>query len=565
MPTGLVATLQKCPTGISGFDEISNGGLPRGRPTLVAGQAGAGKTLFAFEFVMHGVEEHQEPGVFVSFEEAPEELIANFNSIGFDAQRSIDAGRLRLLHIELDPAETVEAGEYDLEGLFLRLSAAIQSTGARRVALDAVENLFCTFHDERALRTSFRRLVAWLKQKDITAVITTERGESTITRHGLEEYIADCVVVLDNRVEDELATRRLRIVKYRGSAHGTDEYPFVLDPDGFSVIPITSAGLAYDVGSERIPSGIGHLDTMLAGGLYRGSSVLVSGTSGTGKTSIAAHFVDAACRRGERCLYVALEESPGQIVRNMRSIGLELGQWVQAGLLRFHASRTTSTGLETHLASITRLVDEFQPEVVVVDPITAFLTAANDDRVKLMLVRATDQFKTRGITSLFTALTHGRDAPESSTVAISSLVDAWLLLRNLEHGGERTRGLYVCKARGLAHSNQIREFVLTDNGVKLVDVMLGPDGRILTGSARLLHAREVEGQSRDRVALAQRRRAVLETRRRVLDSKIAAMRAEFEDESKALELELHDEGERAALADQMRGELATERSASHTR
>ena len=544
--------LEKCPTGISGFDEISSGGLPLGRPTLLAGHAGSGKTLFALEFVLHGIEQFQEPGVFVSFEETPEELAANVASLGFDLVRHQQDNQLRIVHIELDAHETIEAGDYDLQGLFLRLGAAIEATGARRIALDAVENLFSAFTDLRILRAEFRRLMDWLKERAISAVITTERGTDgpySITRHGLEEYIADCVVVLDNRVEGQLATRRLRIVKYRGSTHGGDEYPFVLDRHGFSVMPITSVGMAYQVSTERMPSGIESLDAMLCGGFFRGSSVLVSGTSGTGKSSISAQAVDAACARGERCLYVALEESPDQIARNMTSIGIDLARWQRADLLRFHAVRPTFSGLENHLATLVGLVEEFQPQVVVIDPITAFNISADEERVKLMLIRFVDLFKSRGITSLFTALTLGGDAPESTSVAISSLVDVWLLLRNLESAGERTRGLYVCKARGSAHSNQIREFLLTDSGLKLVDVLLNADGQILTGSAGLLYRRQKESEAETRSGNTLRRRALLENRQQVLEAKIAAMRIEYEEERQILESELAHEDSNIQLSD----------------
>jgi circadian clock protein KaiC len=484
--------LQKCPTGIVGFDDITSGGLPRGRPTLLAGHAGTGKTLFSLEFILHGIEKFDEPGVFVSFEESPEDIATNVASIGFDLARHQVENRLRVLHIELDANELIEAGDYDLDGLFLRLGAAIDATGARRIALDAVENLFSAFSDLRILRAEFRRLLNWLKQRGITAVITTERGTDTLTRHGLEEYIADCVISLDQRVKDQLATRRLRVVKFRGSAHGDDEYPFILGRNGFAVMPLTSAGLDHDVSTERLSTGVASLDEMLAGGIYRGSSVLVSGTSGTGKSSIAAHMIDAACRRGERCLYFALEESPKQIMRNMRSIGFDLAHWVQSGLLRFHATRPTSGGLESHLTTLIGLVDEFTPQVVVIDPVTAFNTGADTEQAKSLLIRAVDYFKVRNITSLFTSLTLGGEAAESTSVAISSLIDVWLLLRNLESMGERTRGLYVCKARGIAHSHRIREFLLTTNGVQLEDVMLDDNGQILTGSARLARIARLE-------------------------------------------------------------------------
>lgn len=547
MTTFSVSPLEKCPTGITGFDEITGGGLPRGRPTLLAGHAGTGKTLFALEFILHGIERYREPGVFVSFEESPAEIATNVASIGFDLDLHQREKRLRVLHIDLSGDEVVEAGDYDLDGLFLRLGAAIDATGAQRIALDGVENLFAAFEDLRILRAEFRRLMVWLKARNITAVVTTERGVSTITRHGLEEYIADCVVTLDHRVDDQIATRRLRVVKYRGSAHGSDECPFVLDHKGFVVMPLTSAGLDYAVSTEQMSTGIGSLDSMLAGGVYRGSSVLVSGSSGTGKSSIAAHFANAACSRGERCLYVALEESPAQIERNMRSIGFDLKQWVDAGLLRFHAARPSARGLESHLVTLSGLVEEFAPEVVVIDPITSLNSGQEVERVKAMLIRAVDLFKSHGITSLFTALTLGGEAPESTSVAVSSLVDVWWLLRNLENTGERTRAMYVCKARGTAHSNQVREFLLTNEGVRLVDVMLDADGEILTGSGRLMREKQQASEDAASRADANQRRATLERRRRSLDAKIAALRAEYEEEIDALNAELEQGDELSSL------------------
>lgn len=565
MSDSQASALKKCPTGIAGFDELSEGGLPRGRATLLAGQAGAGKTLFAMGFVLNGITQYQEPGVFVSFEESPGDLAVNIASLGFDLPRLQQKNRLRILHLNLDPSQLIESGEFDLEGVFLRLGAAIDAIGARRIALDAVENLFSAFSDLRILRGEFRRLLNWLKNKGITAVVTTERGQSSITRHGLEEYIADCVVTLDNRVDDQIATRRLRIVKYRGSAHGSDECPFILDRNGFSVMPITSAGLTYPVSSERVSTGIPSLDAMLIGGIFRGSSILVTGTAGTGKSSIAAHLVDAACRRGERCLYVALEESPDQIERNMTSIGFELTQWRRADRLRFHASRPTSTGLETHLATVLALVDEFQPNVVVVDPISAFSTTTNDEAVKLMLIRLVDLLKSRRITSLFNALTAGNTMAESTAIGISSLMDVWFLLRNLELAGERTRGLYICKARGMAHSNQIREFLLTDNGVRLVDVLLDDDGALLTGSARQMHLSLKENQAETRKAETARRREALENRRHVVEAKIAALRAEFDEELRVLEAALSQEETDRRSGERNAAEMASQRSGANRR
>lgn len=467
-------TLSKAPSGIAGLDEITNGGLPRGRPTLVSGGAGCGKTLLAMEFLVRGATEFGEPGVFMAFEETAAELTQNVRSLGFDLDALVSRKKLLLDHVHIERSEMEESGEYDLEGLFIRLGHAIDSIGAKRVVLDTLEVLFGGLSDENILRTEFRRLFAWLKQKGVTAIVTGERGTGTLTRHGLEEYVSDCVIVLDHRVTEQLSTRRIRIVKYRGSTHGTNEYPFLIDEHGISVLPITTLALAHGASDERISTGVSGIDEMLGGsGVYRGGSVLYSGTAGTGKTSLAAHFVDAACRRGERCLYLSFEESPQQLMRNMRSIGLKLALWVKKDLLRFHSTRPSAYGLEMHLATIHKLVNEFQPRVVVVDPITSFLNAGDAVGAERMLMRLIDYLKAQMITAVFTSLTRGGDAVEGSQIGVSSLIDTWLLVRDLEVGGERIRGLYVLKSRGMAHSNQVREFLVSDRGVDLREISAG--------------------------------------------------------------------------------------------
>jgi len=477
-------SLPKTPTGMAGLDEITGGGFPRGRPTLVCGSAGCGKTLLAIEFLVRGATQYGEPGVFMAFEETAEELAQNVRSLGFDLDELTRKKKLLVDYVHIERSEIEEAGEYDLEGLFIRLGHAIDSIGARRVVLDTIEVLFGGMSNTAILRSELRRLFRWLKDKGVTAVITGERGDGTLTRQGLEEYVSDCVIALDHRVKEQLSTRRLRIVKYRGTVHGTNEYPFLIDETGISVLPITSLGLQHEASSERISTGIPRLDSMLGGeGLYRGSSVLISGTAGIGKTSLVAHIADAACRRGERCLYFAFEESQSQLVRNMGSIGLDLGQWVKKGLLRFHASRPTLHGLESHLASIHKWINDFEPRVVIVDPITNFLRAGEESEAESMLIRLIDFLKTRQITAVFTSLTHGGGFLEQSGAGISSLVDTWLLLRDIELAGERNRGMYVLKSRGMAHSNQIREFLLSDRGIELRDAYLGTEG-VLTGAAR---------------------------------------------------------------------------------
>ena len=455
-------SLPKAPTGIEGLDEVTRGGFPRGRPTLICGSAGAGKTLLAMEFLVRGATEYNEPGVFMAFEETALELTQNVRSLGFDLDELVEEKKLAIDFVRIERSEIDETGDYDLEGLFIRLGAAIDAIGAKRVVLDTIENLFAGLQNEGILRGELRRLFRWLKDRGVTAVITAERGDGSLTRHGLEEYVSDCVILLDHRVTDQVSTRRLRIVKYRGTAHGTNEYPFLIDEDGFSVLPVTSLGLQHEVSEERISSGVARLDTMLGGkGFYRGTTILVSGTAGTGKTSLAASFVDAACRRGERCLYFSFEESPGQMIRNMRSIGLDLEQWFRKKLLQFHSSRATFYGLEMHLAIIHKIVQEFQPKVVVLDPIGSLIQAGNRRDAHAMMIRLIDFLKQRQITAFLTNLTSGGEALERTDVEISSIVDTWLFTRDIELEGERNRALYVLKSRGMKHSNQLREFVLT--------------------------------------------------------------------------------------------------------
>lgn len=519
--------LAKSPTGIQGFDEITGGGLPTGRPTLVCGGAGCGKTLLAMEFLVRGATQYNEPGVFMAFEETVRDLSANVASLGFDLDGLVRRKKLVLDYVYVERSEIEETGEYDLEGLFIRLAQAIDSIGAKRVVLDTIESLFAGLPNPLILRAEIRRLFRWLKDKGVTAIITGERGDETLTRQGLEEYVSDCVIVLDHRVSEQVSSRRLRVVKYRGSTHGTNEYPFLIDETGFTVLPVTSLGLQQSVSTQRVATGVARLDSMLGGkGYYRGSSVMVSGTAGTGKSSLAAHFVEAACRRGERALYFAFEESAEQIQRNMRSIGIDLKPWVQRGLLQFHATRPTTYGLEMHLAMMQRTIHAFAPQVVVVDPLNSFVVGSNQTDVKAMLMRMVDFLKMHQITAFFSSLTTGGTALEHTDIAISSLIDTWLLLRDIESSGERNRGLYVLKSRGMAHSNQIREFLLTDNGVQLRDVYIGPAG-VLTGTARVNQEASEQAEQTLREQNMERNRLALERKRGTLEAQITAMRAEF--------------------------------------
>ncbi|HEY5580528.1 MAG TPA: circadian clock protein KaiC [Rhodoferax sp.] len=518
--------LPKTPSGIQGLDEITGGGLPKGRTTLVCGGAGSGKTLLAMEFLVHGATQFNEPGVFMAFEETAEDLTQNVGSLGFDLKDLIARKKMVLDFVYFERSEIEESGAFDLEGLFIRLGHAIDSIGAKRVVLDTIESLFADLPNPRILRAELRRLFRWLKEKGVTAIITAERGHETLTRQGLEEYVSDCVIVLDHRVQDQVVSRRLRVVKYRGSMHETNDFPFLIDEDGILVLPISSLGIPYIVSTDRIPSGIARLDTMLGGGYYRGSSVQVSGTAGTGKTSLAAHFAAAACRRGERVLYFPLKESSNQIMRNMRSIGIDLEPWVRKGLLQFEERRPTLVGLEIHLAMMHKSINSFQPQVVILDPMTSFVIGGNETEVKAMLIRLVDSLKMKQITLLVTSFAASGGSLEEIDAAMSPLMDTSLLLRDIELGGERNRAISIVKSRGMAHSNQIREFLLTDHGVELHDVYVGPGG-VLTGAARL--AQEVQ----EKAALLMRnqevelRRIELERKRTTLEAQIAVLRAEF--------------------------------------
>jgi circadian clock protein KaiC len=547
--------LPKCPTGIQGLDEITGGGLPRGRPTLVCGGAGCGKTLLAAEFLVRGAVQFDEPGVLMAFEETETELKANVASLGFDLEGLVQRKKIVIDYVHIERSEVQESGEYDLEGLFVRLGHAIDSIGAKRVVLDTMEVLFASLPNEAILRSELRRLFRWLKDKGVTAVITAERGRESLTRHGLEEYVSDCVILLDHRVNDQIATRHLRVVKYRGALHGTNEFPFLIGSEGISVLPITSLSLNHKVSGERIATGIPRLDAMLGGkGFFRGSSILLTGTPGTGKTIISANFAQAAGRRGERVLFFSFEESPDQIIRNMHSIGLRLEPLVKEGLVRFHSARPSLYGLEMHLATMFREIADFKPHVVVIDPITSLMDSGTDSEGKAMVTRLIDFLKASQITSLFTSLTQGGHTLQQSETAMSSLMDAWVLLQDFEGNGERNRVLYVLKARGMAHSNQIREFLISDRGIDVVDAYIGASG-VLTGSARAAQfSLEKAAVLASQQEAAQLKREV-ERKRGALERQINDLRSDYEAEAVELRRIAEQVGTRTFV-------LGTERAAS---
>lgn len=549
VPVRELLPLRKAPTGIRGLDDITGGGLPQGRTTIICGGPGCGKTMLGIEFLVRGALQFDEPGVLMAFEETPSDIASNVASLGFDIQDLADRKKLFLDYVHVEPSEIQETGEYDLEGLFIRLQSAVETVGAKRVMFDTVEALFSGFSNPGILRAEFRRLFRWLKDRDLTAVITAERGEGNLTRQGLEEYVSDCVILLDHRIREQISARRLRIVKYRGTRHGADEYPFLIDEQGMSILPLTSLQLQHKVSDERVSTGVPDLDEMLEGkGFYRGSSILVSGTAGSGKTSLSASFADAACRRGERTLYIDFEESKDQVARNMKSIGIDLEQWSASGVLFHQAWRPTQSGLEMHLLRIHKLVEKVQPQFVIVDPITSLIDSSSNEEVYSMLLRMIDFLKNRGITAIFVSLTYGGENLENTRLGISSLADTWILLRDVEFNGERNRCLYVLKSRGMAHSNQVREFIMTAHGIQLIPAYIGSGG-VLTGSSRLAQ----EARERDEARLKQQdieqRQRQAERKRIALQAEIASLQAQCSDVDKESEALAREKQERERAHD----------------
>lgn len=530
--------LVKVPTGIKGFDDITGGGLPQGRPTLVAGGAGSGKTMFAMEFIVHGATEYNEPGVYVSFEENVEDLKKNFSSMGINLKKLVDDKKIIIDHVFIERSMIEETGEYDLEALFIRLGYEIDSIGAKRVALDTIEVLFSGLTNHAIIRSELLRLFRWLKDRGITAVVTGEKGERTLTRYGLEEYIADCVIFLDNRIVENLATRRLRIIKYRGSPHGTDEYPFLMGKAGITIFPITSIRTDYKMSTDRVSTGIPRLDTMLDNkGFFRGSTVLISGTAGTGKTSFSACFADAACRRGEKCIYFAFEENQDQIIRNMNSIGLDLKQWVDKGLLKFHIARPAMYGVEMHLVVMEDEVSRFKPQNVIIDPMTDFTAVGGGREIKSLLTRLIDLLKARGITIMMTDLIRGDINPEKPETYISSIIDTWILLRNIEYNGERSRGITILKSRGMPHSNQIREFVMSGSGIELIDPYIGSEG-VFMGSAKAMQEARDNARLINMTREIRHKRDLLEEKLVEYEAKMNTLKAQQKAEENGLKKSL---------------------------
>ncbi len=560
-----ILVLEKCPTGILGLDDITDGGFPKGRPTLICGGAGSGKTLIAMEFLARGALDHGEPGVYITFEERKDDLVKNFASLGLDLEELIRKKKLIIDQIQINPADITETGEFDLEGLFIRLGDHIDTIGAKRIALDTIEVLFSVFPNADLIRSELQRLFLWIKERGITAIVTGEQGEKTLTRFGLEEYVADCVITLDNRMVNQISTRRIRVVKYRGSKHGTDEYPFLISEVGITVLPITSLSLTHTASTERVSTGIGRLDTMLSGkGFYRGSSVLITGEAGTGKSSLISAFIDAGCQRKERCLYFAFEESQSQIIRNMRSIGFDLQQRVDDGLLRFHAIRPTAFGLEMHLAIMTKLIQEFEPQIVVIDPISNLFSIGDEIQVRSMLMRMIDQLKSKNITSLYTNLTSeqafSQFGVESTLNHVSSLMDSWIALKTIEGNGERNRALYILKSRGMAHSNQVREFVLSDSGIQLLDVYIGSEGVLFgsAGSGQMIKDRAGKLAREQEIT---RKRRDLELKKRLMDTNITALKEKYAEEELEMQVMIEQDQDRENMINDERKDMATYRSA----
>lgn len=542
----------KTPTGVEGLDEITEGGFPQGRPTLICGGAGCGKTLLSMQFLIKGITEYDEPGVFMSFEEPSKDLSLNVKSLGFDLEKLKADKKLVVDHVRVERSEIEEAGEYDLDGLFVRLGYAIDTVKAKRVVLDTIESLFAGLDNQAILRAELRRLFHWLKEKGVTAIITGERGNGTLTRQGLEEYVSDCVIMLDHRVIEQVSTRRLRIIKYRGSTHGTNEYPFLIDEDGISVLPITSLKLDNPVSSEIVSMGVPGLDYMFEkSGVYRGSNILISGTAGTAKTTIASYFADQQCKKKEKTVYFAFEESPQQLVRNMKSVGIDLEQHIKKGYLEIHSSRPTLNGLELHLLSLQKLIKEFKPTTVIIDPISNLITVGSIHEVRSMLVRLIDMLKVNNITALFTSLNKQTEdfRPDLAEESVSSLVDTWITVRDMEGIGERNRGIFIIKSRGMGHSNQVREFVIKSEGIKLLDIELGPNG-ILTGAAR--KSNEISkkvSKLKLQDELDRKDREILR-KRKVLEANIEALKNDFESAVEELSILKGNEGLEAYVSEQ---------------
>ena len=465
--------LQKCLTGIKGFDEITEGGLPKNRTTLVSGSTGSGKTLLGIDFLINGAIKFKEPGVFMSFEETEDQLYEDVASLNLDLKGLVSQKKILIEHVLLERKDIQEL-DFNLEGLFVRLEHAIDSIGARRIVLDSIESLFAGITNDGILRLEIKRLFRWLKEKQVTAIVTGEPLQETFTRHGLEQYISDCIILLDNRVKDQIAIRRIRVVKYRGSKHGTNEYPFVINKDGLSVIPITSAGLDQPGSSMKVSTGIPSLDKLFKGGkpgYTSGSTVLASGTAGTGKTSLAAAFALASCKRGERCLFLSYEESAGQLTQNMSSIGFHFEPMIKKGLLKIVSTRPSFFGLEMHLLDLYKLIAEFKPKAVVIDPLTSLIGEGDQREIRSMITRMIDLLKSNGITSFFTSLVSSASQNDTSgEIGVSSLIDTWIVVRELEEdvSKKRIRGLFIVKSRGTGHDSDVHKLILSDDGIKLV-------------------------------------------------------------------------------------------------
>lgn len=519
--------LAKEPTGIPGLDILLEGGLPAGRLTLVCGGPGTGKTVLGMQILAQGALEADEPGVFLAFEEDRDELLANMTGFGWDLASMERSGKLVVDSAGLSLAELREAGAFDLSGLFVRLQAAMDQVGARRVVIDTIESLFTAIPDVAVVRAELVRLMRWLRDRGVTAFITAPRGNGALTRYGIEEYITDCVILLDQRVAEQGTTRWMRVVKYRGSGHVNDEVPFLIGSTGFSVLPLVSLPLDYQASDRRLSTGVPTLDDMLGGGYYEGSAVLVSGTAGSGKSSLAAHLLERTCRDGGRAAMFAFEESESVIVRNMRSIGIDLAPWLENDRLRIVSCRPGRYGLESHLVAIHKAVVDFKPSVLVLDPISGFEHLGTVERGKSMVTRVLDLVRREGVTTLMTNLVKGGGAKDQTDIGVSSIMDTWISVRDVESDGERNRAIYIIKARGMAHSNQVREFLLTPEGIQLRPVYTGPAG-VLVGTARAVQEAAEESDARNRAREIERLERHLEGEQRKLEARVAALRAESE-------------------------------------
>ena len=542
-------------TGVKGLDDVLGGGIPQGHAMLLVGKPGTGKSILSMEYLLHGIELHKENGVYISFEESEKQIISNAASFGWKFEEMVKKNKLAISYIDMQPEQMRTVGDYDLSALILRVKGAIKKVNARRVVIDGINNLLSTFDDERIIRSDLLRLIREIKEVNATIFITGERGHDSWSKMGFEEYLADGLMHLDNRTDGNYQTREIQVVKCRGINHYTGKSPFIINSEGMSIRPLITADFDYKVLKSRVSTGIADIDNMLGGkGLYRGSTVYITGPSGAGKTSISSSFANGACSRGERALFLAFEESSDQIIRNMKSIGLSLDKWVNEKLLYFYTARATTNSLEGHLDNIMTMVREVEPTCVVLDPISAFRPIANENETKLMLIRLNDYLRARKITTVFTALSSDGEYSEHADVQLSSIADTWIVVRIMDYKGERNNVMQLMKSRGMSHSRQMKEMYFTGNGLKLQNVYQGPEG-VLTGAARIGQEKYEKLKEARNVIEIDKNRKKIERKKSLLEASIEALKHEYEEELEALHAAIEEAEEQNSKIKETRKEI----------